>query len=292
MHWQIGQSGYVMRAVTTCSVQSPVPVRFQPSGIGLIESHHGNGFFMDWRRDRFPKILFIIGGAGILLHGGSRIAFRAYSVCVVPAGLRHRLEDERGRPVSLYGLGLRAPRFADGNLMAAIFREPVVHMHVPPQIPSLFKELLAEERLEAPHAATLQISIVQRILVELARRPSPSPAQRDSRQSVRLCARAMEHGFWDEQDIDTAARKASLSRRRFTQLFREVEGVSWHSRLTRLRLAHAARLLRATGLSIRAVAFESGYADLSHFYRAFRAEHGVSPAAFRHRGGSGRRRAH
>jgi len=144
------------------------------------------------------------------------------------------------------------------------------------------KKLLAEERLQAPCADVLQISIVQRILVELARWPASSESSPpESRQRVHMCVREMERGFWREQDIDSVARRAGLSRRRFTQIFRELEGESWHARLTRLRLAHAARLLRTTNLSVRAVAFESGYADLSHFYRAFRDMHEAPPAAFR-----------
>lgn len=260
----------------------PVQVRFKANGIGLIESHHEDNFFMDWRRDGFPKILFIIGGAGTLHHDQGQLAFRAHSVCIVPTNLRHRLQDDQGQPVSLYGLCLRLPTFPARQLEAAVFRGPAVLSRMPPPIATLLKELLAEERLQAEHAEVMQVAIVQRILVELARWPnSQGSLQPDSRQRVQVCAREMEHGFWNEQDIDTAARRAGLSRRRFTQLFRELEGESWHARLSRLRLTHAARILRTTRLSVRAVAFESGYADLSHFYRAFRTAQGASPAAFR-----------
>jgi AraC-like DNA-binding protein len=281
-HLQIGHSAAVMDPLDTPSVHAPVPVRFGPNGIGLIGSHYDEGFFMAWRTDPFPKILLIIEGAGTLHLETDRMAFRAFSVCIIPKGLLHRMEDERGRPVSLYGICLKRAHFADRDLMAAVFHAPAVHAHVPAHLPALFKELMAEERLQAPHADPVQIAIVLRVLVEFARRRTAhSSLHPDARQRVRLCAREMEHGFWREQDIDTAARKAGLSRRRFTQLFRDLEGESWHSRLTRLRLAHAARLLHTTRLSIRAVGFESGYADLSHFYRMFRAEHGTSPADFR-----------
>lgn len=273
-------------AMAKKQVKSPVKVRFNRGGIGLIESHHSEEFFMDWRRDRFPKILFIIDGSGFLHHGKDSMAFRAPAVCVVPAAVLHRFEDQPGHPVSLYGLCLKPPSLAVRRLAAAVFRTPAVHNPMPTRLAGLLRELLVEERRQAPFGALLQTSLVRQVLVELVRLPAPpnQTAPPDSRLRVGLCAREMRDGFWREQDVDSAARKAGLSRRRFTQLFRESEGESWHSRLTRLRLHHAAVVLRTTKLPVRAVAFESGYADLSHFYRAFRAMHGAPPAAFRNSG--------
>ena len=46
--------------------------------------------------------------------------------------------------------------------------------------------------------------------------------------------------------LDTAATSLGLSRRRFTQLFREVTGSSWLNYVRRLRVEHAKRLLGQT----------------------------------------------
>ncbi len=46
--------------------KKPVEVEFRPEGYAVLESHHEEAFFMDWRRDPFPKILMFIGGEGIL----------------------------------------------------------------------------------------------------------------------------------------------------------------------------------------------------------------------------------
>ena len=77
------------------------------------------------------------------------------------------------------------------------------------------------------------------------------------------------------------ARTLGLSRRRFTQLFRELAGESWQKRVSSLRMRYAADLLRSTSISIRSIAFECGYRDLSHFYRVFKQTHGMSPGQFR-----------
>ena len=78
-----------------------------------------------------------------------------------------------------------------------------------------------------------------------------------------------------------------MSRRRFTQLFREVTGSSWADHRTELRINYACRLLRETDRGIIAIAFESGFEDLSSFYRAFKRQTGDSPIRWRPRNRDG-----
>ena len=103
----------------------------------------------------------------------------------------------------------------------------------------------------------------------------------DSRQRVARAAAEMQRNFWRDQTLDSAARVAGLSRRRFIQLFREMTSESWHGRLERLRIAHARHLFTTTTISIWATAFECGYADLAHYYRTFRKVTGQTLAEVR-----------
>ncbi len=74
-----------------------------------------------------------------------------------------------------------------------------------------------------------------------------------------------------------------MSRRCFTHLFRLAAGCSWSAYLTRLRIDYACQLLRETSRSVLAIAFESGYEDLSTFYRAFKRHKGLPPREWRER---------
>jgi AraC family cel operon transcriptional repressor len=49
------------------------------------------------------------------------------------------------------------------------------------------------------------------------------------------------------------------------------------------RMAHAADQLRRTTISVVEIALDCGVENLGHFYRGFRAAHGLSPAAYRRR---------
>ncbi len=263
---------------------SPVEVRFRPQGYALLESHHEEGFFMDWRRDAFPKVLLFVGGEGVLETSETSFAIRAPLTFVIPKNRKHRIVDTPGKPLSLYGICLDRPQFPSASLVQAACGElrSVSDMRCLRRIEGWLRELLMEERLRQADFEDAQLCLIAWILIELSRAPRSSAAPiLDSRHRVEAYLQAMEKEFWKSEDLDAIAATLGLSRRRFTQLFRELAGESWQSRVTRLRMDYAAELLKTTGVSIRSIAFECGYQDLSHFYRVFKQAHGLSPGAYR-----------
>jgi AraC family L-rhamnose operon regulatory protein RhaS len=123
-----------------------------------------------------------------------------------------------------------------------------------------------------------------------ARDAVPPPAVRpraDRRGTVAAYVADMAHRFFEPAQIDGAAAQLDMSRRRFTDLFRAVTGTTWCDYLRRLRVEHAKHLLRTTGRSVLAIAFESGFEDVSSFYRAFRRLEKTTPYQWRQRFRSG-----
>lgn len=239
---------------------------------------------MDWREDPFAKVIHVLGGEGTLHLPEAAFAIQAQTLFVVPKALRHRIADRPGYPLSLTGVCLRGEASAGAELVEAAAGESRMETGTPlaDRVSGWIRLLMAEERLGKAWAAQLQESLVKRILVELARAPVRTHAGKvDSAGRVRDYASELETSFWKIDDLANVARAHGLSVRRFTHLFREVTGESWLARVSRLRLAHAAHLLASTSLSVRAIAFEAGYRDLAHFYRAFKSRHGVSPGNYR-----------
>lgn len=265
--------------------QQPVTINFGDNGLGLLESHHAEGFSMPWRRDNFPKILVIVGGEGTLHRHEGDWPLVSPMVVVVPRRAEHRLEDRPGHPMSLYGICLRRPGFPSRSLIeqaCGVWRR-LAAPSLTRRIENLLREILLESRANRDHAEDLQLGLVTRILVLLARLPNddPPPGALTSQQRVAAYVAGLTTEFWKQRSIEDVARSLGLSRRRFTQLFREITGESWLVHLTRLRMQHAAELLRETNLPVRSVAFECGFTELTHFYRVFRSEFGESPAAWR-----------
>jgi transcriptional regulator GlxA family with amidase domain len=82
---------------------------------------------------------------------------------------------------------------------------------------------------------------------------------------------------------DTAklAERLGVSRRVLERRFAEALGLSPQQAGRKVRLAEARRLLRRTDGSVSRIAAETGFCDASHLIRAFRAETGRTPEAWR-----------
>ena len=83
-----------------------------------------------------------------------------------------------------------------------------------------------------------------------------------------------------ELTVDQLAARIYLSRYHFMRLFKEQTGSTVHAYIRRKRLLRAAKLIRS-GVPVSRVAADTGYADYSAFYRAFRDCFGASPSDLR-----------
>ena len=87
----------------------------------------------------------------------------------------------------------------------------------------------------------------------------------------------MEATVEEPQARTALANLAGVSLRQLERLFAAHLGESLNDCYRRIRLDQAAQLLRKTGLSVTSVALACGFRSSSHFSRAFKARHGVSP---------------
>lgn len=77
------------------------------------------------------------------------------------------------------------------------------------------------------------------------------------------------------------AQEARLSPFHFLRTFESITGVTPHQYVRRLRLRVAAARLASERAKVIDIAFDSGFGDVSNFNRAFLAEFGVTPTAYR-----------
>lgn len=81
--------------------------------------------------------------------------------------------------------------------------------------------------------------------------------------------------------LDEMARRVHLSPSHFRARFRDRMGDSPARYLQSLRMREAARMMRTSTEPIKRIARSVGYRELANFYRAFRAAHSLTPAAYR-----------
>jgi AraC-like DNA-binding protein len=98
---------------------------------------------------------------------------------------------------------------------------------------------------------------------------------------VTRAVRAIERDAGEGPTLASLAEKAGLSPFHFLRTFERLTGVTPHQYILRQRLRNAALRLATDTEKIVNIALDCGFGDLSNFNRAFRAEFGVSPRAYR-----------
>ena len=281
---------------TPQTTRVPLPHEFPAWGVDVFESHHADDWRMDLTRHEFLKLVYVVQGAGVLHSAaGDRAELRLGDLAIVPSGLEHRLADQEGQPMSLYVVSIRPEILQIAALDAHVLPVGRIELEklASTRIETTIRRLLFEQTLAPSIAGPRVVGLALRMLAELVRcdsRSGQSPSssygrdagtERDSTSRMRAYVDELQEHFFEATNLDTAATSLGLSRRRFTQLFREVTGSSWLNYVRRLRVEHAKRLLGQTDRTVLSIAFECGFEDLSTFYRTFKREVGMSPNQWR-----------
>jgi AraC-like DNA-binding protein len=97
---------------------------------------------------------------------------------------------------------------------------------------------------------------------------------------IRSAIESLLSSIAESRSLSSMAREVGMSPFHFARTFSELTGQSPHQYLLKLRLRHAATMLR-DGASVTQSALDSGFENLSHFSRTFRRRFGVSPSSYR-----------
>lgn len=240
------------------------------------------------------KFCLVVSGHARWECLGRRYMLGPDTVCHISAGQTHRQETLPCESVLTYALHYQ-PRLLSPALRSQLTALGMVSLDLGAAttqsrvIRSLFQEILFEQHVRQEGWETILQSRLMDLAVRilrLARRrsrndlpafePGSDSTDRVARYVLRLKAR-----FFRQETITEAARSVGLSRRQFSELFRKATGQCWRRYVLALRLKHAAGLLADSNNSVSAVAFESGFDDLSNFHHSFKSAYGCSPMTYR-----------
>jgi transcriptional regulator GlxA family with amidase domain len=101
---------------------------------------------------------------------------------------------------------------------------------------------------------------------------------------VRRAMLQIEQNLSTPQKVEDIAQGVGLSKRQLERIFRKVVGKSIQEFSRELRVFYGLWLLANSAKTITAVATESGFSDISHFNRLFRATFGCAPSTLRREG--------
>lgn len=288
----------------------PVAENLDPIGLWAFESRHSESFAMGFTRHRFVKLLLITQGSGTV-HGdwGDRVC-KMGDLVVVPAGLRHRIIDDPRHPIALYGLGIAAKLLRCVPGVTAALPSGVLRAEQlgPLRLEQRMRRLLYAHRqadqVYRLAAVAAALDLVAQVLLAVQVSPPHgtatepvvrSPEEGTGSLSGAAAAEAavgddpmlesylvwLQHNFFESQSLDDAARACGMSRRHFTAAFRRRTGRTWLDYRNRLRVQHAIDLLQNTDRKMASIAFQSGFDDLSTFYRVVHRVAGLRPGQLR-----------
>ncbi|MFO8043882.1 MAG: AraC family transcriptional regulator [Alkalispirochaeta sp.] len=106
------------------------------------------------------------------------------------------------------------------------------------------------------------------------------PRHLEAVERVRKLEREIGDRAHEPWSLDRAAAATNLSRRRFSELWRQCTGHSFVTSLQAERVARAQSLMKEQALSVVAAAYAVGFNDVANFYRVFRRTTGYAPGAW------------
>jgi AraC-like DNA-binding protein len=118
-------------------------------------------------------------------------------------------------------------------------------------------------------------------VTRIARRPDAQVPTSARVAAVKQTFSVLEQAITDVPALTALAAMVTMSRSHFSRTFHAVAGISLRDYVRDLRLKRAQELMRASRLSLSAIALEAGFYDLPHFNKAFRHRFGMSPTQFR-----------
>lgn len=280
---QFGQDRQMKPALTDSALREQLP----GWGVFVLESHHSPEFAMEWRTHPFVKVVYVLSGRGHFFLGNKDEGFAAGDVIVVPSGTRNKIVDDPNSAASLYVCCVERHLLRFDPSLSALLPCRVIRCegHFANRVASVFRSMVHAQQTSTTLRPVSMVADALRLIKMIIERSQKSQRSEkdstDERQRVQQYIDSLPSCYFDETSIDAAADQLEIPRRTFTKLFAEIAGETWLQHLRRLAIEHAQRRLRGTDVPIASIAFESGFNDLSTFYRQFRRHCGMSPGKYR-----------
>lgn len=137
-----------------------------------------------------------------------------------------------------------------------------------------------EKRGKASYLFASQKALVNRLAILLLRDAKREEGIATSPEIGQVLA-YIHKNFREDLSMKTLAEIHGFSPNYFGNLFRATVGMSFRDYLNKVRLKYACGLLTSSTLSIKEVAFSSGYLSIEHFFYVFKKNLGMTPTEYR-----------
>jgi AraC family transcriptional regulator len=247
--------------------------RATAAGVDLAEIEYSPGLQLPRHSHERAGFCLVLDGTYIEGYSTRNLNCRAHTVTFSPAGEEHRNVFGEG---TVHCLTIDIPQQLLARLNGATLRTPFEQQGG--TLAMLAERLLFEAR-DADDASPLAIEgLVLEMLAVAARservHAPVSPAIRHVRD-------LLEARFAEPLEVADIAAAVERHPVYVATAFHRAYGETIGTCIRRLRIEHARRMLADSESPIAEIALSAGFANQSHFTRAFRKMTGMTPAAYR-----------
>jgi AraC-like DNA-binding protein len=241
----------------------------------------------------FHHLYVVREGRGFIETESERLPVRENKLLYVPAHVAHRPVDDPGAPLTLIILCFYESVFGDCTSAVEslhLFRHSfpaltpfkVGNNYTRLEVRNRLKALFIEQTQQKEGSGSVVLAHLIELLVFLARTCEEQRGLSPSDAGAAAFSGSLQYldeNFYRSIKIEELADLANMSYRSYTEQFKRRTGKTVTQYLSERRVEYAKRLLLETDDILFASA-ESGFGDLTHFYRVFKKLAGVTPKQF------------
>ena len=229
----------------------------------------------------FYSLEFVLRGRGRVKLRGRHYDLQPGTLFSYGPGVRHDITAGGGAPLVKYFVdfaGREAP-----PLLRICQLDPgkISRVFLVGEVQTFFDELIRSGVKGSRYAPELCAGLLKCLALKIAESRAPlAGAGNLSFATFQSCQAYIQTHFLELKTLEQIARRCHRHQVYLCRLFQRYNHQSPYQYLMRLKINHAAELLRAPGAMVKQVAEQAGFDDPSHFSRAFKAVLGLSPQAF------------
>lgn len=245
----------------------------------IVKQHKNHSKSMSGIHENLELLLFL-EGTGFVLYDGARYSVGKGDIVIVNSYTVHQVVSEEELPVFCLIIDRKFCRYGGIDPLTLQFQHII---RGDSRVYALFQQMMAayEKREEAFGNPAFKCAVLE-LLVYLCRHYS-SPRQGEgvktpSIERVRRAVVYMKANFAKKISSDDIAASAGLSKFHFLREFKRITGRTPNYYLGAIRCAYARQLLGTGRYSVKEVAFQCGFTNLSYFSHVFQRYTGMLPS--------------
>jgi AraC-like DNA-binding protein len=225
---------------------------------------------------------YVVEGRGTFTCNGQTTELQPGILFGYAPGSEHIISTSAEQPMTKYFVDFFGPRAKSIFRRLPLSEGCTNWIRQPHVIHDLFQQIVDAgqdyESLSLPLCLSLFEVLVLRIAQNAIR---TEEAKCRAFETYSKASHELSMNFRNLQSVSDLAEKMQVTPAYLARLFSRYSNTSPHRALMAVKMAEAASLLVATGMSVIQIAASLGFSDPYHFSRVFKSVYGSSPAIFR-----------